>query len=103
MNKRFIRAELHNHTTESDGQLTVKELVEYAKADHFEVMAITDHNTVSGQAKSVYDSKDSDLEIIPGIELTTFYGHILALGLGCMVDDTMLDPEHPELYLRQVR
>lgn len=100
---RFIRAELHNHTNESDGSLSVKELIDYAAAQNFEVMALTDHNTVSGHLKAIREASGRNLEIIPGIELTTMFGHLLALNIGRWVDDTMLDPERPELYLRAVR
>lgn len=100
---RFIRAELHNHTNESDGSLSVKELIDYAVSQNFGVMALTDHNTVSGHLKAIREASGRNLEIIPGIELTTMFGHLLALDLGRWVDDTMLDPERPELYLRAVR
>ena len=43
--------ELHNHTVESDGNLTCQELTEYLAADHVDAFAITDHNTTSGQKK----------------------------------------------------
>lgn len=63
---RFIRAELHNHTNESDGSLSVKELIDYAVSQNFGVMALTDHNTVSGHLKAIREASGRNLEIIPG-------------------------------------
>ena len=37
------------------------------------------------------------------MEVTTFWGHILALGLTQMVDFTQLDPYAPELFLRGLK
>ena len=47
---KFIRAELHNHSTESDGALSVESLAAYAAEKNFGVLALTDHNTTSGHA-----------------------------------------------------
>ena len=52
---KFIRAELHNHSTESDGALSVETLAAYAAEKNFGVLALTDHNTTSGHAKA-YDA-----------------------------------------------
>ncbi len=103
MEKTFIRAELHNHTTESDGALSVQELVQYASVHDFEVMALTDHNTVSGQQKAIECAAALELSILSGVEVTTFYGHILALGLKNMIDISTLNPENPEPFLAQLK
>lgn len=99
----FIRAELHNHSTESDGKLSIRELVEYAQKQHFEVLAVTDHNTVSGQAKAFQIARDKEVDILPGVEITTFYGHILALGLRQMIDFSDFDPRYPEELVRKLK
>ena len=67
----YIRAELHNHSTESDGKLSIKELVHYAESQAFEVLAVTDHNTVSGQDKAMQEARNRALDILPGVEITT--------------------------------
>ena len=94
---KFIRAELHNHSTESDGALSVESLAAYAAEKNFGVLALTDHNTTSGHAKA-YDAirrAGYALALLPGVEITTFFGHILALGLVQMPDITTLDPRAP--------
>jgi len=45
-----IRAELHAHTTESDGRLELDELIEAAEARGFHTIAVTDHSQSSAQA-----------------------------------------------------
>jgi len=43
-----VRAELHSHTTWSDGKLSVKEMAEAARQRSFKVLAITDHSPSLG-------------------------------------------------------
>ena len=45
-----IRADLHTHTTASDGKLSIDELAEHAKAAGRRVLAITDHSRSSAHA-----------------------------------------------------
>jgi DNA polymerase (family 10) len=45
-----IKAELHAHTTASDGQLSIEELAETAKARGYHTIAVTDHSRSSAVA-----------------------------------------------------
>ncbi|EKV02189.1 putative metal-dependent phosphoesterase, PHP family [Leptolyngbya sp. PCC 7375] len=73
--------ELHCHTTFSDGTLTPQKLVERAAAKGVKALAITDHDTISGWTEARSAAQSYDLEIVPGIELSTTYNersmHIL--------------------------
>jgi len=81
----WYRGELHSHTLHSDGRLTPAELVELARARGLDFLFITDHNTHSAfQALETVDTRG--LLVIPGVELTTFYGHALVLGTEGWVD-----------------
>jgi DNA polymerase (family 10) len=42
-----IKAELHAHTTASDGRMTIQELIECARAQGFHTVAVTDHSASS--------------------------------------------------------
>ena len=42
------KANLHIHTTYSDGSATFSDIVKQAKDKNYNVIAITDHNTVQG-------------------------------------------------------
>jgi DNA polymerase (family 10) len=48
-----VRAELHSHTTASDGSLSIHELASLAVARGFHTLAITDHSKASAQANGL--------------------------------------------------
>jgi DNA polymerase (family 10) len=60
-----LKAELHAHTTASDGYLSIEELAEAAKARGFHTLAITDHSRSSVQANGL--SKERLLEHVAAI------------------------------------
>jgi 3',5'-nucleoside bisphosphate phosphatase len=62
--------ELHCHTTYSDGRLTPTELVDLARETGVKALAITDHDTMGGWDEAMA-AAPADLEIIPGLELST--------------------------------
>ena len=73
--------ELHCHTTYSDGTLTPTELVTAAAASGVRALAITDHDTMSGWDEAFAAASLYNLEIVPGLELSTVHNgrslHIL--------------------------
>lgn len=71
-------AELHCHSTYSDGHMSPKEILMLAKKEKIDIVAITDHNEINGALEAEKTRKPGDPFIIPGIELTTSYGHLLA-------------------------
>ena len=75
----WYRGDLHGHTLHSDGQWDVEGFIAYARANKYDFVTLTDHNTVSGLPE--WDSHCADdLLTMGGMELTTYYGHALALG-----------------------
>ena len=70
------RIELHNHTMESDGSMTVKELAAFMEAQGIPWFSLTDHNTVSGFPDLPAACKNR-LQYVCGYELTSYYGHLL--------------------------
>lgn len=64
-------ADLHIHSTYSDGNLTPEEIINIAIERNVKYISITDHDTLSSQyiTKCHY----SDINIIPGIEFSTEY------------------------------
>jgi predicted metal-dependent phosphoesterase TrpH len=74
-----LKIDLHVHTCYSwDGATTLKEVVVYAKKRGLDGVAITDHDSVKGALKL---AKRRDFLIIPGIEVSTKRGHVLALNV----------------------
>lgn len=77
-------ADLHTHSTASDGQYTPTELVRLAKDQGLEVLALTDHDTTAGLAELVQAGRELGLQVLQGIELSareypTF--HLLGYGI----------------------
>jgi hypothetical protein len=61
--------DLHIHTTASDGSFSSKEVVDKALKRGVEIIAITDHNSISGISKAVEYARGKDIKVIPGIEI----------------------------------
>lgn len=79
------RIDLHVHSSCSDGTFTPEELVTYALQKGLKAFALTDHDTTEGIRRAQTAASGTNLELIPGIELSTEYDkkdiHILGLGI----------------------
>jgi 3',5'-nucleoside bisphosphate phosphatase len=62
--------DLHTHTTASDGRCAPAELVARAAAAGVTVMAVTDHDTLSGSAAAAAACAAAGIAFVPGIEIT---------------------------------
>jgi len=67
-----MTADLHLHSTYSDGSYTPEELVKEAVEKNFKTIAIADHDTVEGVVKAKEAAENFDIEVIPAIEFSTF-------------------------------
>ncbi|MGC9467944.1 MAG: CehA/McbA family metallohydrolase [Anaerolineae bacterium] len=76
----WFRGDLHCHTHHSDGTGSLADLVTAAHAQRLDFVAVTDHNTVSHLAHLPAYS-GAGLLLVPGVELTTEYGHANAWGI----------------------
>ncbi len=94
----LMRYELHNHTTHSDAGISCLELIEHMEADRVDVVALTDHNTISGhrEMKRLLDEGNWHVRAVYGMEYTTYYGHILCLNLLEYVPWDKIDRNCPE-------
>ncbi len=81
----WYRGDLHGHTIHSDGHWDVDGLLGFAREHRLDFVTLSDHNTVSALAQMDSQSSDS-LLTMGGFELTTFYGHALALGIRQIID-----------------
>lgn len=66
-----MRADLHCHTTASDGTLSPAQLVRLAKDKGLKAVGITDHDTVNGVPEALEAGGHLGIEIVPGLELNT--------------------------------
>ena len=81
----WYRGDLHGHTLHSDAAWDVPDFVDYARRVGLDFATLTDHNTPSGIAECL-SLADDDLLLLGGTELTTFWGHCLAIGTHDWVD-----------------
>ncbi|AYE33466.1 PHP domain-containing protein [Clostridium septicum] len=77
-------ADLHIHSNYSDGAKTPEEIIEIAKQNNVKCISITDHDCIKAQyvTKNTYN----DIEVIPGIELSTEYKDLELHILGYFID-----------------
>ncbi|ORZ37172.1 hypothetical protein BCR44DRAFT_67048 [Catenaria anguillulae PL171] len=85
-NSTILVADLHAHTTVSDGRLSPKELLRSAIAQGFNVIAVTDHNTVEGGRRAAaLAANDPEFKgkilVLPGVEYTCCRIHMNLIGI----------------------
>lgn len=90
---KYYSIELHAHTHHSDGDFSVTELIQAAKKEPYDILTITDHNTLTpyhewhdSKQENTREDFDEELLVVPGIEWTTFFGHMLVIGANEVID-----------------
>lgn len=77
--------DLHCHSTASDGTLSPTEVVQRAKQQGVTSLALTDHDTINGLAEAAKAAQVSEINLIPGIEISTTWEkkcfHIVGLNI----------------------
>lgn len=73
---RWLRGNLHAHTTRSDGELSPEELVRAYEAAGYDFLAITDHDMLTP-----VEEISTRLILLPGCEVTAGGSHMVALGV----------------------
>jgi hypothetical protein len=85
--KKMGLADLHLHTIYSyDGTASLSAVLGRAKQLGLNVIAITDHDEITGALKAMEIAPNYGVEVIPGIEITTAEGDLLALFITEKVD-----------------
>ncbi|MBD7909879.1 MULTISPECIES: PHP domain-containing protein [Clostridium] len=77
-------ADLHIHSSYSDGCLCPEEIVKMAKERGVKCISITDHDTIASQY--IVKERKSELIVIPGIEFSTEYNDLEIHILGYRID-----------------
>lgn len=86
MKIKWISSELHNHTIHSDGRQSPEEMVKTFANKGIELIALTDHNSITGHDEFVKACNKYNVAYLRGNEATTFYGHVLGLGVKDHID-----------------
>ncbi|MFD0958249.1 CehA/McbA family metallohydrolase [Paenibacillus chungangensis] len=94
--KNWLPYELHTHTYHSDGNHSLLEMAEAAKEMGLHGFASTDHNTMTALLDKEQVELKTSMRIIRGLEWTTFFGHMVALGVDRYVEwrDLGIDDIH---------
>jgi predicted metal-dependent phosphoesterase TrpH len=81
----LLNADLHSHSTYSDGTLSPEDLARRAAARGVELWALTDHDELAGQARAATAAREAGMAWLGGVEVSvTFAGetvHIVGLGI----------------------
>ncbi|MDA8408825.1 MAG: PHP domain-containing protein [Treponema sp.] len=76
---------MHSHSTASDGSYTPAALVELAAESGISVLALTDHDTISGLAEAQHEAGVRGVRLIRGVEIEVAFSpgefHLLGLDL----------------------
>src|SRR4051794_908601 len=86
----MLRYDLHCHSTTSDGLLSPADVVKRAAARGVDVLALTDHDEVSGLAEAADAARECGVHLVNGTELSVTWKehsaqehtlHIVGLGV----------------------
>lgn len=93
----MIFADLHNHTTASDGDFSPEELVGLAKKKNIKALGVSDHDTLAGLDRAVAEGEKQGIDVIPGVEVSIRFKRSYFTGtlhLLCYFGKTLLaDPD----------
>ena len=70
-----MRIDLHTHSSASDGTDTPAQLVRQAAAAGLDVVALTDHDAMSGWDEAQRAADEVGITLVPGLEISTNFRH----------------------------
>lgn len=94
----MTKIDFHLHSTASDGLLSPTQVVERAYNNNVKYIALTDHDTTSGIQEAKERASSLNINLIPGIELSTDYNKESIHILGFFKDDSFNSPELNEYF-----
>lgn len=78
----MLKMDSHIHSEySSDSHAKIDDILNIARKENIDIIAISDHNTVDGTSEVVKKTKNTDILAIPSIEISSTQGHII--GFGC--------------------
>ena len=89
-----VYANLHTHSTHSDGVYSPVELAEEGLKEGYRAIVLTDHDTVSGTEEMMAACRTRGIECMLGIEFSTVY---MKRGCGMHITAFHFDPEYPAM------
>jgi hypothetical protein len=104
---RWLKGDLHCHTVHSDGLNSVEEIVRNAVDLGLDFLAVTDHNTSTHfeeleRLSAHPEALEGPIVLIPGEEVTTYWGHANMWGLREWIDFRCADEASIDAVRRYV-
>ena len=93
-----MKADLHMHTTLSDGTYNAEEIIKMAKDNGVDIISITDHDICKNVEENYKYAKEMGITYLPGIELSTIYKRRPVHVLGYFRDDSYKSEEMLNYY-----
>jgi 3',5'-nucleoside bisphosphate phosphatase len=84
----LINADLHCHSTVSDGTMEPEALALRAKANGVDLWALTDHDELGGQARAMQAAHEAGLAYLTGVEISVTFLHVTVHIVGLGMDPT---------------
>lgn len=96
----WLKGDFHVHSVHSDGDSTLEEIAKAAVEEGLNFVAITDHNTISHVPEcGIYRG----VLLLPGEEVTTYYGHMNVFDINEWVDFRVRSHEELERLINYVK
>lgn len=96
---RWLKGDTHMHSMHSDGKLTIAELVQRAEKMGYDYAFFTDHNTMT-QNDEIRNFQ-TDITLIPGVELTTDNGHTNFVGVDKPIEQFLPSSTYSEMQVKK--
>lgn len=98
-----MKLDLHLHSTASDGSDSPSRIAELAKEKGIDVIALTDHDTVSGVKEALDKGKELGVKVLRGVELSAFSSYeVHVLGYNIDINSAALNGKLEELRQKRV-
>ena len=94
------KVDYHVHSYYSDGTMKPTDLVRKYKDDEYDMIAITDHDGIDGLMEAKIAGEALQIQVIPGIELSTAYEDFHGEALELHMLGYNIDSENPDLVKR---
>ncbi|MFA5914346.1 MAG: 3',5'-nucleoside bisphosphate phosphatase [Burkholderiales bacterium] len=100
---RLLNYDLHCHSTASDGLLAPAILVERAAGNGVDILALTDHDEISGLAEARARAAEVGLRFVDGVEVSISWGGITIHVVGLNIDPANAQLQQGLQSIRQGR
>lgn len=92
-----MKADLHVHSTMSDGTDTPREIVYKAAQRDLDVIALSDHDSIKGIAEAEQAASEAGIEVVKAVELSAYSTtEVHILGYGFNLDNDELNQKLEE-------